>query len=513
MQSLSVPSQAKHKAVKLVLSNVKLNYSYFLLIIASSTIATIGLLQNSEAAVIGAMILSPIFWPIIGLGVGILEGKQADIKKSALSFFVGIGVIILISYLISYIVPTDINNQQITSRIQPSLLDLLIALASAAVATIAIINPKFTNGAGVAISISLLPPLCVVGIELAHKSINNAAGALLLFTTNMIAILFTGLLIFYFVGIVRKSKKSKNIFKLSISLTVVLMIILSIPLAVVLYTQIKHSYVKSKVIYILNTNFKSINKNTEVEVRTMTFPNIWESKIIKVKAQLILPEGVDVSELTTHKILKQLTDETEYTVELNLDIINTISLTRLNSQANAKLYQQIEDTVTQKINDLPAKPVIEKIQTFINNEKNKELTVVATIKNYGNSTISFEDKSAIQEFIVSKFNLPIQLQIELANYSVLSKEQSQLLDSAQIQLLTTQITKDLNLISSKIMVDKVYVSKDSPTSSNLTLNVVISKPQNLTITYDQRQNIVKNIVSSLKQQINVEFKVINYTSF
>jgi uncharacterized hydrophobic protein (TIGR00271 family) len=176
----------------------RLNLEQFIVMLFLSTvIATYGVLGDSTATVIGAMIIAPLMKPIMGTAAGLVMG---DMKRAGQSFLVvvlGVSGVIVVAWLLTLVnvqAVIDFNsNSQITGRISPRLIDLFAALAAGAAGAFAMSRDDVGDSLpGVAISISLVPPLCVVGVGLAEAEWSAAYGAMLLFVTNFLSILLAG---------------------------------------------------------------------------------------------------------------------------------------------------------------------------------------------------------------------------------------------------------------------------------------------------------------------------------
>ena len=182
-------------------------YDFFLLIILSCTIATFGLLSDSTAVIIGAMLVAPLMSPILGLSLSSVAGEQFMFRRSIIALVEGVFLAIALSALItafSYQLPYELLNtlpDEVLSRTQPTPFDLIIALAGGAAAAYALAQPKISAALpGVAIATALMPPLCSIGIGIAVGAQNVVIGASLLFLTNFAAITFAGILIFAWLG-------------------------------------------------------------------------------------------------------------------------------------------------------------------------------------------------------------------------------------------------------------------------------------------------------------------------
>jgi uncharacterized hydrophobic protein (TIGR00271 family) len=208
------------------------------LLILASAIATYGLVGDSVATVIGAMIVAPLMLPIMGLAFGISIGDKKAIVSSILVGVGGIATSVLVGFVLSQVLrvsafdPT--SSSQIMSRTSPRLVDLSAALATGLAGAFATGRKDISDTLpGVAIAISLVPPLANVGILLSVGRADLALGSLLLFVTNYFAILLTGAFIFALLGYPRASLIEKPVRSRRVAVTIVTVMILVIatPLA------------------------------------------------------------------------------------------------------------------------------------------------------------------------------------------------------------------------------------------------------------------------------------------
>jgi uncharacterized hydrophobic protein (TIGR00271 family) len=172
---------------------------FWILLVLASIIASAGVVGDSTATVIGAMIVAPLMTPILGTMLAVVLGDRPNLLRSIGLVLAGAAAAILIGYLVGLLVVNDVvasNNSQVASRVNPRLIDLLAAVATGAVGSIALVRRDISDTLpGVAIAISLVPPLAVVGLTAEAGAMGQAAGALLLFGTNVAAILTTGIVV------------------------------------------------------------------------------------------------------------------------------------------------------------------------------------------------------------------------------------------------------------------------------------------------------------------------------
>ena len=184
--------------------------SFAVLMFFATIIATYGVISDSTATVIGAMIVAPLMTPIMAMAAALVMGRMDRVGKAFLVVIAGVIGAILIAWFIGAIYKTGVisvsTNSQIVSRTSPRLVDLYAALASGAVGAFAMSRKDVANTLpGVAIAIALVPPLAVVGLTLSQGAWQEAGGAFLLFLTNFLSILLAGGGVFALLGLSKSS--------------------------------------------------------------------------------------------------------------------------------------------------------------------------------------------------------------------------------------------------------------------------------------------------------------------
>lgn len=175
---------------------------FWLLLILAAIIATSGVVGDSAATVIGAMIVAPLMTPILGTMLAIVLTDQKNFWFSLFLVLSGVSSCFLIGLIYGYgvgdgsIAPE--NNSQVAARTEPKLPDLIGAIATGAVGSIALVRRDVADALpGVAISISLVPPICVAGMMVSIQRYDEFTGAALLFATNIMSILVVGIITMY----------------------------------------------------------------------------------------------------------------------------------------------------------------------------------------------------------------------------------------------------------------------------------------------------------------------------
>jgi len=180
---------------------IELNKVYLLLVVLSTLVAAVGLMQDSVAAIIGAMVIAPLLGPNVGL---CLATTLADSKlgfKAAKTLIVGLFFALFLSIAFGFVLPIDPNIGEIAARTKVSYGDIIIALSSGCVGVLAFTTALPTMLVGVMVAVALLPPLVVTGLLIGAGQYDGALGALLLLSTNLICINLAGVLTFYLQGI------------------------------------------------------------------------------------------------------------------------------------------------------------------------------------------------------------------------------------------------------------------------------------------------------------------------
>jgi uncharacterized hydrophobic protein (TIGR00271 family) len=172
---------------------------YWLLLPLAAVIASAGVVSDSTATVIGAMIVAPLMTPILGIVLAVVLADGANLRRSVVLVVAGAATVVGIGWLLGLFVPyavLAVTNSQVAARVTPRIVDLVAALATGAVGSVALSRSDISDTLpGVAIAISLVPPLAVVGLTLESGAPRQSLGALLLFTTNVAAILASGIVV------------------------------------------------------------------------------------------------------------------------------------------------------------------------------------------------------------------------------------------------------------------------------------------------------------------------------
>ena len=239
------------------------SFSFHFMLGLSAIIATLGLLANNVAIIIGAMIIAPLMGPIVGMAYSIAMGNRMLLRRSSLTILKGIILTILASWLTASVIGLKNVDSEILSRTNPTLIDFGIAMAAGAAGAFANTRRSISDAIpGVAIAVALVPPLSVIGIGLALGEEKIAVGSSLLFLTNLICIIFFGGLVFLF-----QSYGNIDRAKHGLAMSTAVMFLLGVPLSLSMRKLIikknVHYQISNLIVHetdtFANTEIKSIN--------------------------------------------------------------------------------------------------------------------------------------------------------------------------------------------------------------------------------------------------------------
>lgn len=180
---------------------------FFLVLLLSGLIATLGLVLNSTAVVIGAMLVAPLLGPLLGLSMSVAVGDGRLFLQTALTVLAGASAVVALAALVTWALPIDTVTEQIAARTTPNILDLLIAIASGLAGAVVVASRESRlSGSipGVAVAVALVPPLGVAGFGIGTGlQWPIISGSLLLFGANLAGIVLSGLAVFLTIGMQR----------------------------------------------------------------------------------------------------------------------------------------------------------------------------------------------------------------------------------------------------------------------------------------------------------------------
>ncbi|MCA1764281.1 MAG: TIGR00341 family protein [Flavobacteriales bacterium] len=184
-----------------VVDGMELSRIYILMVVLSGIVASIGMLRDNLAVIIGAMVIAPLLGPNVGFSLATTLGDQKLMKQSIATNFSGIGIVLVISVAIGITLNVDPTTPAILERSEITLSDIALAICAGVAGVL-----SYTSGVpaaliGVMVAVALLPPLAAVGLLAGSENYAMALGALLLFITNIICINLAGTGTFLALGV------------------------------------------------------------------------------------------------------------------------------------------------------------------------------------------------------------------------------------------------------------------------------------------------------------------------
>lgn len=296
---------------------------YWVLLITSVIIATLGLLQNSVAIIIGAMLIAPLLRPIKGLAFGITTGQPDYFWMAFKMLFMSVLFAVFTAYSVSLIVPLKIETAEIIARTEPNLLDLMIAIAAGMIAILSLYFKKLSeNIAGVAMAAAILPPLTVTGIELALQNNSAVFGSFFLFVTNLFAILAVGVIIFFLYGffpikIDLKHRTMRIVFALFL-----LLVFISFPLGASLRGIVDRINLKSQADVVLNESFEEKFPGVGINVDLNIVSH--DKNMVQFSGRLKVPTDFELKEEERDFVQTRLVEALGREVSMDLEIVPVV---------------------------------------------------------------------------------------------------------------------------------------------------------------------------------------------
>lgn len=244
-----------------LIDDSELSLNYIVLIISSCLIATFGLLINSAAVIIGAMIIAPLMQPLRGLSFATLEGDAKLLRQSFSAIAAGTLIALTCSWLVGIIIGLPEFGTEVLSRTEPTLIDLLIAIVAGGISGYSKIRPSIGDAIpGTAISVALMPPVCVIGLTLSQGLWDYSWGAFLLYITNLIGINLACLIVYVFSGYAGSNELGRT---LSWGVSISLIVLLVLPLGISFWQLIQQAHINYSVQELLA--IRSLLKREDIE--------------------------------------------------------------------------------------------------------------------------------------------------------------------------------------------------------------------------------------------------------
>lgn len=508
LKSSKTPSSQKKYLFDSVFSQTQLSRHYIVQLVFSTIITTLGLVTGNIVVVIGAMLISPLFWPVLGMALGIITSRKHILKDATISFAASLVIVLFFSSLVTIIVPFNEISPTIISSVNPTIIDLFIALAVSTIGIFALYYPTISaTTAGVAISISLLPPLSIAGIGIALKSTTLIGKSILLFGTNAGAIIFMGVIVLYLLNIRPRKAEEEVRFKYGILISGLLMILLSIPLTFYLRDSINQNVITSDINKIVNQEIKSINGQARVEKLNIDFLSLKSGTPLEVDATVYFPEGVNMTQKQREDLINKISFKTNKEVNLNFNIISTLSLQTEEDKQKSQLRKTIREMISQYFEKYPKDVVVDNVDisfgSDVNNPGTKTADIVIQIKQYGISPLSYEDLQYLKSQIEEKTKLSANLDMELIPVNRIEDSN---VGYGVYELIETGTKSILSGISPAIELESLSIKGSYVSMKLLVPNGIYISPKN-------EEDIKSLARDALKDEnINLNLQIIRFES-
>jgi len=285
------------------------DFDYFVMVMLSCVIATFGLLIDSAATIIGAMLVAPLMSPILGVGLASLRGDTMLLRDAASALFRGALLAIVLSSIITWTnsqLPFTALQElpaEVIARTRPSPIDLGVALAGGLAAAFALVQPQLSAALpGVAIATALMPPLCTIGIGIGLGDWDVALGAFLLFITNAVTIAASSIFLFNALGFRRRRKEDEGRLPRSLTISALLTVVLMAPLAYQSYQFVREA---TEARFIQDVVQEEVAQITGAELVDVSFIQVGDTLSLDVVIRAIQPLSYEDSvalqnEVATH---------------------------------------------------------------------------------------------------------------------------------------------------------------------------------------------------------------------
>ena len=485
--------QAKTEIAEEILSDTYISKIYWLQLSLSSLIATLWLLTNSTPVVIGAMLIAPILQPIKAFSFAVTTGNKLIYIKAIKHLLVSILVAVATAFVVSWAVPFADLTAEVMARTSPTIVDLFIALSSGVIAVLSLGFKKLSEGiAGVAMSVALMPPLCVMWVGLQFFNREVMTGSSLLFLTNLIAIIVVGIIVFYAFGFFPTNKVWQKR-SAAMSFFVVLTIgVLIFPLWKGMES-IAQNFSTQSVVHDTFDSFRdSVNHSIHVQDITIQSP---DDDLFRIQATLNIPDTLQITNEHKQELTERLAVATQHSIELQLSLIGVSSVHIADTQ-ETDTDIQFQTQAKRILSDYPELILID-IKIASNSTPLVLLELYNETEDLPYSLLEARLESAVQEFFGADAKLLLHWQTE-PQIAALDDHLNFFEESIKKQF--SIIFPDENLVSLNV---------SDPTDENLVVDMTVesSLPEDTLSHYlTQRKNIMQKYFQktiSLHVQVNV----------
>ena len=386
-----VPVERQSKVTANVADGAALAPRYSFMIVMACGIAILGLLQNSAAVIIGAMLISPLMGPIVALGFSLCVLDFDQMRRSLVTLAVGVALALAIAILIVSVSPLREATPEILARTQPTLFDLLVAVFSGLAGGYAVVQGRGETIVGVAIATALMPPLAVTGYGIATGQAGIAGGAAFLFMTNLLAIALSVTIVARWYGFGTHNSARSAAWQAGVILLT--FAALSIPLGLSLTSIAKRGWVERAA----RTEIEAFLRSNDARLASMRIGVPPEGKVT-----------VDIVALTSHyepaaarQLSERLRERLSRQVSLSME---QVVVAEEDPQDTARRLEQLQARLNAMQQSVAARDPVSDFQARLTNAVSEQLGAVsldtrerlATVYLRPGSTMSLADAQALE---------------------------------------------------------------------------------------------------------------------
>ncbi len=389
----------REEAARNIIAGADPTIDFFILILLSAGIATYGLLQNSGAVIIGAMLVAPLMSPIVAIAMSMIRGDVRYLGVAAQATAQGVLLAIAVGAALTFFSPIKAPTNEIMGRTHPNLLDLSIAFLSGAAGAYAMSRKSIASALpGVSIAVALVPPLAVVGYGFAVADLDIAFGALLLFFTNLIAIVLAASLVFIALDFLTTEKQTWGEIVRGLRVTAAFAIVVMMILGWVTYTTVTEQHKLTAIHQVLDqklyaANFKPLDVKIE---RNRHGGYVIQGALLSYDRSL------------TAEQMKRLGEDLEKAVggPVTLDITTIPAASEGVSFETAVTTTEIEEAVRSMIKELPVEEIVLTVEP--NPERYK---VVLAVMAFKPNALPAKKVDELEQALSEKYDKPVEINV------------------------------------------------------------------------------------------------------
>ncbi len=400
------------------------------MLMCSIMIASIGLNLDSQAVIIGAMLISPLMSPILGVGVAVGINDKDALYNALMHFAAAIVIALVTSVIYFFLTPLDEFTGQIQARTEPTFLDVLIAVFGGIAGIVSIARKDIsTTLPGVAIATALMPPLCVTGYGIANGSLEIATKAFYLFFLNSFFVAFVTYLMTRYLGFPYRKYATKKERRNNILIVSVVSLILTIP-SVLIFLNVYKEYQDEKTVALFLDQHIGDNQIYLDDHQLLRFEDGSRKLILKVYGDSIRKDKAAFYEQKLESLDMENVDvEIIPTSEINLDKVRQLELelSEVGDKINNQIIELNKEKEEHRIAATQARPedklmkfdssfvgaIFDEVRIFLPEIKSLDIGVV--------NSVSDGQVSVKMPLIVAEWDKPRQNEVDKLKRFIESK--------------------------------------------------------------------------------------------